>query len=89
MDVTQRAQPPPRRYLSDWWSLMATIANDKDALLKALMVLLTAIIGWALLDGIVTDRRQNDRLATLEANQAVLGEINRHLQTIEREVRND
>lgn len=71
---------------------MASVSNELNATLKALLyavcIILAGIVGWVMVDGIVTDREQGQRITALESsNAAILVEINRRLTAIEAELR--
>lgn len=72
-------------------AVMASVSNELNPLLKSLLyavcIILASIVGWVMIDGIVTDRDHGQRIAVLESNAVILGEINRRLGVIEQQLR--
>lgn len=72
-------------------SAMASVSNELNATLKALLyavcMILVGVVGWALVDGIMADRAHAMRITALESNEYILGEINRRLGVIEQQLR--
>lgn len=71
---------------------MSSVVNDNTPLIRALAFSATGvvaiIVGWALVDGILTDRRQSERITAVENSYSItLQEINRRLGNIEDDIR--
>lgn len=71
---------------------MASVSNELNPVLRSLLyavcMILAGIIGWALIDGIMTDREHAARIVALESTYAAsLREISRRLEAIEGELR--
>lgn len=70
---------------------MASVSNELGSHLKSLLyavcMILVGIVAWALVDGIMADRDQGQRITALESNAVILSEINRRLGIIEQQLR--